>query len=67
VGTVYEDLPGNAPDYGVDGDRNWLKAPPQIDEIAESEDGERWYDITHSFLLSEKGGWPEEIYEFIDV
>ena len=67
VGRVFENLPSNAPDYGIEDDRNWLKAPPQINEIAETEDGERWYEITHSFLLSEKGGWPDVIYEFIDV
>lgn len=68
VGELVEALPGNAPDFGIGEDRNWLKAPPIIDEIPKAEDdGSRLFDVELHFLLSPKGGWPEAVYRFIDV
>jgi hypothetical protein len=68
VGEIVDTLPGNAPDFGVGEDRNWLKAPPVIDEIPQAEDdGERLFDVELHLLLSPKGGWPPAVYRFIDV
>jgi len=65
LGRVFERLPGNAPDYEVT-DRDWLKAPPSIDEIGDT-DGRRWFAVEERYMLSEKGGWPETVYDFIDL
>ena len=65
IGQVFETLPYNAPDYEVE-DRNWLKAPPGIDEL-EPVEGQRWFAVEERFMLSEKGGWPETVYDFIDL
>lgn len=68
IGQIVEELPGNPPDFGIDADRNWLKVPPLIEEIPQSEDAsERLFDITLNYLLSAKGGWPPAVYQFIDV
>lgn len=67
VGKVFRQLPGNAPDYGVEDDRNWIKMPPSINEVAREEDGRRWYEMRHQFMLSDVGGWPPGVYKFIEV
>lgn len=67
LGEVISDLPGNAPDYGVPEDRDWLKAPPEANEIGVREDGTRLHQITYNYMLSPKGGWPPGVYEFIEV
>lgn len=67
VGQIIDELPGNAPDYGIDEDRNWLKAPPLIDEIAQPAGEQRLHSVELQFLLSPKGGWPPAVYRFIDV
>lgn len=67
VGRVFRQLPANAPDYGLEDDRNWIKMPPRISEAAMEENGRRWYDLTHQFMLSDKGGWPPAVYKFIEI
>lgn len=67
IGKVFKQLPGNAPDYGIDDDRDWIKMPPSISEIAKELDGQRWYDIAHQFMLSDVGGWPPGVYKFIEI
>lgn len=66
VGRVFTRLPANAPVYEV-GDRNWLKAPPRVAEIAREENGRRWYEVVHQFLLSDLGGWPPGVYNLIEI
>lgn len=67
VGKVFKRLPGNAPDYGLEDDRDFIKMPPSINEIAKEIDGNRWYEIVHQFMLSDIGGWPPGVYKFIEV
>jgi hypothetical protein len=67
VGTIFEQLPENAPDFGVASDRNWLKMPPSVNEAAREEDGSIWYEVQAQFMLSEKGGWPPAVYKFIEI
>lgn len=67
VGRVFKRLPGNAPDYNLDDDRDFIKMPPRIVEVAREEGGRRWYDLTHQFMLSDKGGWPPGVYKFIEI
>lgn len=67
VGKIFRRLPGNAPDFGVDDERNWIKMPPSIQEAAREESGARWYEIQHQFMLSEVGGWPPGVYKFIEI
>lgn len=67
VGRVFQRLPGNAPDYGIEDDRNWIKMPPRIVETAREEGGARWYELTHQFMMSDKGGWPPGVYKFIEI
>lgn len=66
VGRLFDELPYNAPDYGIEDDRNWLKAPAQVEEL-EPVDGERWFAVTEIYLLSEIGGWPPAVYKLIEV
>jgi len=66
LGEIYESLPYNAPGaFEIDG-RNWLKAPPTIDELGKT-DGEDSYAVEETYLLSERGGWPAAVYDFIDL
>jgi hypothetical protein len=67
VGRVFKRLPGNAPDYGLEDDRDFIKMPPRISEVAREETGQRWYDLTHQFMMSDKGGWPPAVYKFIEI
>lgn len=68
VGEIVESLPGNAPDFGVGEGRDWIKAPPVIDEIPRADEtARRLFDVELHFLLSPKGGWPAAVYKFIDV
>lgn len=67
VGRVFKRLPGNAPDFGLEDDRDFIKMPPSISEIAKGIDGTRWYEIVHQFMLSDIGGWPPGVYKFIEV
>lgn len=67
VGKVFKSLPSNAPDYGVEDDRDWIKMPPRVSEVAEDESGVRYYEVEHSFMLSQPGGWPAGVYKFIEV
>jgi hypothetical protein len=67
VGKVFNRLPGNAPDYGIEDDRNFIKMPPSINEVAREENGGRWHEIQHQFMLSDIGGWPAGVYKFIEV
>ena len=67
IGQIFKHLPSNAPDYGIPDDYDWLKAPPSIEEVARTEEGVRWHDIEHMFLLSPEGGWPPAVYEFIEL
>lgn len=67
VGRVFKQLPGNAPDYGLEDDRDWIKMPPRISEVAREESGQRWYDLAHQFMMSDKGGWPPAVYKFIEI
>lgn len=67
VGRVFKNLPGNAPDYGIDDDRNWIKMPPRMSEVAREEGGTRWYEIMHQFMMSDIGGFPPGVYKFIEV
>jgi|GEM_PF-3350966 len=66
VGRVFTELPYNAPDYGIEDDRNFLKVPSQVEEL-EPVDGERWYAIEESFLVSDVGGWKPIVYRFINT
>lgn len=66
VGEVYESLPYNAPSaFEMDG-RDWLKAPPAIEELGSGDDGPT-YSVEETYLLSEKGGWPPTVYDFIEL
>lgn len=67
VGKVFKTLPGAAPDFGVGDDRDWIKMPPVASPVAEEENGRRWYEVEHRFMLSDIGGWPPGVYEFIEV
>ena len=68
IGELIEALPGNAPDFGINDERNWIKAPPQIDEIPQGPEAtDRLFDVELQFLLSPKGGWPPAVYQFIEV
>lgn len=66
VGRVFQDLPYNAPDYGIEDDRNFLKAPTQVTEL-EPVDGERWFAVEESYLVSGEGGWKPMVYRFINT
>lgn len=67
VGEIIDALPGNAPDFDIDPDRNWIKAPPVIDEIPQPDGQRRLYEVELQYLLSPKGGWPEAVYRFIEI
>lgn len=67
VGKVFRQLPGNAPNYGLEDNRDWIKMPPSISEVAKDLEGLRWYEIVHQFMLSEVGGWPPGVYKFIEI
>jgi len=67
VGRVFPRLPGNAPDYNVDDERNWIKMPPRINEAARDEGGLRYYNLVHQFMLSDIGGFPPGVYKFIEI
>lgn len=67
VGEVVDALPGNAPDFGTDEDRNWIKAPPIVEEIPQPAGEPRLFEIELQYMLSPKGGWPPAVYNFIDV
>ncbi len=67
IGRVFARLPGRAPDYGIDDNRNWIKMPPSISEVAREESGRRWHEIVHQFMLSDLGGWPPAVYKFIEI
>lgn len=67
VGTVFQELPGSAPDLGLGDDRNWLKMPASVAESAREENGKIWYEVVDQFMLSEKGGWPEAVYKLIEI
>lgn len=67
VGEIVDALPGNAPDFGIDEDRNWIKAPPIVDEIPQPAGEPRLFEIELQYMLSPKGGWPPAVYNFIDV
>lgn len=66
VGRVFQELPYNAPDYGIEDDRNFIKAPTQVDEL-EPVDGERWFSVEETYLVSAEGGWKPIIYRFINT
>lgn len=55
LGDIFKtsELPGVPPDVG---NRNWLKAAPDYRRAGDI------YDITETYLLSDIGGWPQEIY-----
>lgn len=66
IGEVFERLPYSAPaGYEVEG-RNWLKAPPRIEELGKT-DGDANFSVEEVYMLSEKGGWPPAVYDFIDI
>jgi hypothetical protein len=66
IARIFDDLPHNAPDYGVEDGRNWLKAPSRINEL-EPVDGDRWYAVEEIYLLSVEGGWPPAVYKLIST
>jgi hypothetical protein len=66
VGEIFERLPYSAPnDFNMEG-RNWLKAPPVIEELGQT-DGDASFSVEEVYMLSEKGGWPPTVYDFIDL
>jgi hypothetical protein len=66
IGEILESLPYNAPsNFEMEG-RDWLKAPPEIEELGTTEGGAD-YAVVETFLLSEKGGWPPTVYDYIDL
>ncbi len=59
IGSVFEELPGQAPEIQFDDGRNWLKMAPKPQSA-----GDQWR-IVEEYILSPEGGWPPTVHEFI--
>lgn len=66
IGQILAELPSGAPEFELEGDRNWLKMPPDVEEVVRENAGRRVYQVDEGYLLSPIGGWPEAVYEFIE-
>ena len=58
IGTIQESLPGGFP---TPSGRNWIVMPPKISQRGGI------YQITEELMLSQPGGWPENVYKLIQV
>ena len=58
IGTIQESLPGGFP---TPSGRNWIVMPPKISQRGGV------YQITEELMLSQPGGWPENVYKLIQV
>lgn len=58
IGTIQESLPGGFP---TPSGRNWIVMPPKISQRGSV------YQITEELMLSQPGGWPENVYKLIQV
>lgn len=56
VGTIQNSLPGGFP---TPSGRNWIIMPPKINQRGGV------FQITEELLLSQPGGWPENVYKLI--
>lgn len=63
VGRIVNEIP-DAPTALTEldiGGRDWLSTPPKI-----KQNGDVW-GLTQEWLLSDFGGWPEEVYDFMQI
>lgn len=58
IGTIREALPNGFP---TPPGRNWLIMPPKITQRGSA------FQITEELMLSQPGGWPENVYKLIQV
>jgi hypothetical protein len=54
IGNLTDKVPGG---FDTPEDHNWLVMPPKM-----KRQGREGYAITQEYLLSQRGGWPEEVY-----